>query len=125
MSDRWPVVKHLAAWVWVRLANSFAQLRRAAAAAAANSPEEVQDSHEPQGHPRTRAEQRAPPARQAERRARYEPIAALQTQGMKRIEMAAVRGMAERTVREWLSRGDGPSAGPRKPRAGLLDPSKT
>src|SRR5437870_5447717 len=33
--------------------------------------------------------------------------------------------MAERTVREWLSRGDIPYAGHRKPRARLIDPYKT
>jgi transposase len=125
VSDRWHLVKNLAGCVSVLLAKSFAQFRRAEAAAAANSPEEVQDSHEPQGHPRTRAEKRAQQARQAERRARYEQIAALQTQGMKSIEIAAVMGMAERTVREWLSRGDVPYSGPRKPRAGLIDPYKT
>src|SRR5713101_1939210 len=49
VSDRWHLVKNLAGCVSVLLAKSFAQFRRAAAAAAATSPEEVQDSHEPQG----------------------------------------------------------------------------
>ena len=44
---------------------------------------------------------------------------------MKSAEIAAGVGMAERTVREWLSRGDVPYAGPRKPRSSLLDPYKT
>ncbi len=49
VSDRWHLVKNLAGCVSVLLAKSFAQFRRAEAAAAANSPEEVQDLHEPQG----------------------------------------------------------------------------
>ena len=125
VSDRWHLVKNLVGCVSVLLAESFAQFRRAEAAGTANSLEEEQRSHEPQGHPRTRAEKRGQQARQAERRARYEQITALQNQGMKSAEIAAVMGMAERTIRQWLSRGDVPYAGPRKPRAGLLDPYKT
>jgi len=74
---------------------------------------------------RTQAERRAQQARQAERQARYEQITALQKQGMKSAEMAAVVGMAERTVRHWRERGDIPYAGPRKPRSSPLDPYKT
>lgn len=125
VSDRWHLVKNLAGCVSALLAKSFAQFRRAEPAGAANSPEEVQHSHEPQGHSRTRAEKRVQQARQAERRARYEQITALQTQGMKSAEIAAVMGMAERTVREWLSRGDVPYSGPRKPRSSPLDPYKS
>ncbi len=44
---------------------------------------------------------------------------------MKSAEIAAAVGMAERTVRHWLSRGDIPYAGPRKPRSSPLDPYKT
>jgi transposase len=44
---------------------------------------------------------------------------------MKSAEIAAAVGMAERTVREWLSRGDVPYSRPRKPRSSLLDPYKT
>jgi len=50
---------------------------------------------------------------------------ALQQQGMKSIEIAAHMGMAPRTVREWLDRGDIPYSGSRKPRTGLIDPYKT
>ncbi len=49
-------------------------------------------------------------------------IMALQQQGMKSIEIAAFMGMAPRTVREWLDRGDIPYSGSRKPRARLIDP---
>src|SRR6266566_2712994 len=82
VSDRWHLVKNLAACVSVLLTESLAQLRRAQQAAA-NSPEEEHHSH---SHPRTQAEKRAQQARQAERRARYEQITALQTQGMKSAE---------------------------------------
>jgi DNA-binding transcriptional regulator YiaG len=74
---------------------------------------------------RTRAERRAQQARQAERQARYEQITALQKQGMKSAEIAAVVGMAERTVRHWRERGDIPYSGPRKPRSSPLDPYKS
>ena len=57
--------------------------------------------------------------------ARYEQIIALRQQGMKHTDIAAQVGMAERTVRGWLSRGSIPYAGPRKPRARLIDPYKT
>lgn len=50
---------------------------------------------------------------------------ALQQQGMKSIEIAAHMGMAPRTVRQWLDRGDIPYSGSRKPRASLIDPYKT
>jgi transposase len=125
VSDRWHLVKNLAGCVSVLLAESLAQLRRAETAAAANSQQVEQPSGEPPSHPRTRAERRAQLARQAERRVRYEQITALQNQGMKSAEIAAVVGMAERTVRQWLSRGDVPYSSPRKPRSSLLDPYKT
>jgi transposase len=44
---------------------------------------------------------------------------------MKSVEIAAVVGMAERTVRHWRERGDIPYSGPRKPRSSPLDPYKT
>jgi transposase len=44
---------------------------------------------------------------------------------MKSAEIAAVVGMAERTVRHWRERGDIPYSGPRKPRSSPLDPYKT
>jgi transposase len=124
VSDRWHLVKNLAGCVSVLLTKSLAQLRRVEQAAA-TSPEEEHHSHETHSHPRTQAEKRAQQARQAERRARYEQITALQAQGMKSAEIAAQVGMAERSVREWLSRGDIPYAGPRRQRARLIDPYKT
>ena len=123
VSDRWHLVKNLAGCVSVLLAESLAQLRRAAAAA--NSQQVEQPSGEPPSYRRTRAERRAQQARAAERRVRYEQITALQKQGMKSAEIAADVGMAERTVRQWQERGDVPYAGPRKPRSSSLDSYKT
>ncbi len=125
VSDRWHLTKNLAGCVSMLLAESLAQFRRAAVAAAANSQQVEQPSGEPPSHLRTRAERRAQQARQVERRGRYEQITALQKQGMKSAEIAAIVGMAERTVRGWLGRGDVPYAGPRKPRSSPLDPYKT
>lgn len=124
MSDRWHLVKNLAACVSVQLTQSLTQLRRAEQAEA-NTFDEQQPSPQRQSHPRTRAEKRAQHARQAERTARYEQIMALQQQGMKSIEIADHMGMAPRTVREWLDRGDIPYSGSRKPRTRLIDPYKT
>jgi transposase len=124
VSDRWHLVKNLAACVSVQLAHSLAQMRRAQQAAAANAPQEEQPSYQLHSHPRTQTEQRTQQARQAERLARYEQIIALRQQGMKHTDIAAQVGMAERTVRGWLSRGDIPYTGPRKPRARLIDPYK-
>jgi transposase len=125
VSDRWHLVKNLARCVSVLLASCLAQLRRAETAAEAKSQQEEPLSHKQLGHPRTRAERQAQQARQAERQARYEQITALQNQGMKSAEIAAVVGMAERTVRHWRERGDIPYSGPRKPRSSPLDPYKT
>jgi len=124
VSDRWHLVKNLAGCVSVLLAESLAQLRRAEQAAA-NFPEKKQHLRDSHSHPRTRAEQRTQQAHQAERRARYEQITALFKQGMKSADIAAQTGMTERTVRRWLSRGDIPYAGPRRPRPRLIDPYKT
>jgi transposase len=44
---------------------------------------------------------------------------------MKSVEIAAQIGMAERTVRRWLSRGDIPYSGSRRERAHLIDSYKT
>jgi len=123
VSDRWHLVKNLAACVSVQLAHSLAQLRRAQQAAA-TTPEAEQPSHQLHSHPRTQAEQRTQQARQAERQARYEQIVALRKQGMKYTDIAAQVGMTERTVRGWLSRGDIPYSGPRKQRSRLIDPYK-
>ena len=124
VSDRWHLVKNLAAGVSALLAQSLGKLRRAEQAAA-NIPEEEQHSREPHSHPRTRAEKRTQQARQAERMARSEQIMALQKQGLKSADIATQVGMPERSVREWLSRGDIPYSGPRQERARLIDAYKT
>jgi len=124
VSDRWHLVKNLAACVSVQLTQSLTELRRTEAAATANVEQVEQPSGEPQSHPRTRSERHAQQARQAERSVRYEQMTSLQNQRMKSAEIAAVVGMAERTVRDWLRRGDVPYSGPRKPRPSLLDPYK-
>jgi transposase len=109
----------------MRLASCLTQLRRAEVVAAAGVEQVEQPSGEPPSYQRTQAERHAQQARQAERQARYEQITALQKQGMKSAEIAAVVGMAERTVRHWRERGDIPYSGPRKPRSSPLDPYKT
>ena len=124
VSDRWHLVKNLAGCVAMLLAESLAQFRRAEVAAAANSKLVEPPSGEPPNHLRTRAERRAQQARQGERNIRYEQITALHKQGMKSAEIAAIVGIAERTVRQWLFRGDVPYAGPRKARSSPLDPYK-
>jgi transposase len=101
VSDRWHLVKNLAGCVSVQLAESCAQLRRADTAAAAQGQQVEPLSPKQLGYSRTRAERRAQQARQVERQARHEQITALQKQGMKSAEIAAVVGMAERTVRHW------------------------
>ena len=100
VSDRWHLVKNLAACVSVQLAQSLTQLRRAEQAAA-NAAQEEQHAHEQHSHPRTQAEKHTHQARQAERLARYEQIITLRKQGVKHTDIAAQVGMAERTVREW------------------------
>jgi transposase len=124
VSDRWHLVKNLAACVSVQLAESFTQIRRAEQVAT-NIPEDEQPSREQHSHPRTQAEQRTQQTRQAERIARYEQIVTLRQQGVKNADIAAQVGMSERTVREWLSRGGIPYSGPRRQRARLIDPYKT
>ena len=124
VSDRWHLVKNLATCVSAQLAHSLAQLRRDQQAAAATAPQEEHSSRQLHSHPRTQAEQRTQQARQAERLARYEQIVALRQQGMKYTDIAAHVGMAARTVRGWLSRGDIPYTGPRKQRSRLIDPYK-
>jgi transposase len=126
VSDRWHLVKNLATCVSVQLAHSLAQLRRTqqAEAAAVPAPQEELPSRQLHSHPRTQAEQRTQQARAAERAARYEQIVALRQQGMKYMDIAAQVGMATRTVRGWLRRGDIPYTGPRKQRSRLIDPYK-
>jgi transposase len=123
VSDRWHLVKNLAACVSVQLTQSWGKLRRAEQAAA-NTAEEEQCSRGQQSHPRTRAEKHTQQVRRDERIDRYKQIAALHSQGMKSADIAAQVGMAERTVREWLSRGDIPYSRPRKQRSHLIDPYK-
>jgi len=79
VSDRWHLVKNLAACVSVQLAKTLAQLRRA----------------EERRPAQTQAVQQAQQARQAERMARYEHILELQNQGMKSGEMARTLGMSQ------------------------------
>src|SRR5712691_7392077 len=124
VSDRWHLVKNLAAGVSVQLAQSLAQIRRSEQAKAKTSAEENSPCEE-QRPARTRAVQQAQHARQAERIARYEQMMMRPEQGMKSADIAAQVGMAERTVRGWLSRGGIPYSGPRQERARLIDPYKT
>lgn len=123
VSDRWHLVKNLAACVSVQLTHSLAQLRRAEQAKA----KALDGEHSPseRSHPaRTRAVQPAQQARQDERSARYEHIIRLRKHGMKNADIAAHVGMSERTIRGWLSRGDIPYSGSRQQRARLIDPYK-
>ncbi len=82
VSDRWHLVKNLAACASVQLAQTLAQIRRAEQAKAKASAEEKHLSEE-QRPARTRAVQQAQHARQAERRARYEQMMMLREQGLK------------------------------------------
>ncbi len=125
VSDRWHLVKNLAGCVSVLLTSCLAELLRAETAKEAKEGREEPCPHKQQGHPRTRAERQAQQARQAERQARYQQITALCQQGMKSAEIAAALGMAERTVRHWLSQRGIPYSGARKPRSSPLDPYKT
>ena len=56
---------------------------------------------------------------------RYEQIITLRKQGMKNADIATQMGMAERTVRQWLTRGSIPHSRSRRQRAQLIDPYKT
>jgi transposase len=109
VSDRWHLVKNLAACVSVQLARTFAQLRRAEERRPAQTP----------------AVQQAQQARQAERMARYEHILELQKQGMKSGEMARTLRMSQRTLQRWIATGNIPYARRKRPRARLIDPYKT
>lgn len=124
VSDRWHLVKNLAACVSVQLARGLTQLRRAGQTAT-HAHEEEQISQKQYSHPRTRAEYRTQQVRQAERLARYEHMTTLFKQGAKSADIAAQTGMTERTIRRWLSQGNIPYSGPRKPRPRLIDPYKT
>ena len=106
VSDRWHLVKNLAACVSVQIAKTLAQLRRT-------------DEWRPAQTP---AVQQAQQARQAERMARYEHILELQKHGMKSAEMARTLGMSQRTLQRWIATGTIPYARRKRPRASLLDP---
>jgi len=108
VSDRWHLVKNLAACVSVQLAKTLAQLRRA----------------EERRPAQTQAVQQAQQARQAERMARYEQILALQKQGMKSGEIARTLGMSQRTLQRWIATGTIPYARRKRQRASLIDPYK-
>ncbi len=56
---------------------------------------------------------------------RYEQIITLRKQGMKNADIATQVGMAERTVRQWLTSGSIPHSRARRERARLIDPYKT
>jgi len=109
VSDRWHLVKNLAACVSVQIARTLAQLRRA----------------EERRPAQTQAVQQAQQARQAERTARYEHILELQKQGMKSGEIARTLGMSQRTLQRWIATGNIPYARRRRQRARLIDPYKT
>jgi excisionase family DNA binding protein len=123
VSDRWHLVKNLAACVSVQLAQSLARLRRAETAAAGRN-EQVEEH--PSNRPRpaqTRAIAQAQVARQAERTARYEHIVQLQKQGLTSAEIALQLGVTPRTIQRWIATGTIPSSRPRRQRARLLDAS--
>ncbi len=109
VSDRWHLVKNLAACVSVQLARTLAQLRRA----------------EERRPAQTQAIQQAQQARQAERTARYEQILQLQRQGVKSGAIARTLGMSQRTIQRWIATGTIPYARRKRPRASLIDPYKS
>src|SRR5437763_1285337 len=80
VSDRWHLVKNLAACVSVQLAQSLAELRRAEQVKAQSEKQERGQVSEERHPAQTRAIQHAQLVRQAERMARYEHIVALQKQ---------------------------------------------
>jgi transposase len=106
VSDRWHLLKNLAARVSVQIAKTLAQLRRA----------------EERRPARTQAVQQA---RQAERIARYERILELQKHGMKSGEIARTLGMSQRTLQRWIATGNIPYSRRKRQRASLIDPYKT
>src|SRR6266567_415064 len=108
VSDRWHLVKNLAACVSVQIAKTLAGLRRA----------------EERRPAQTQAVQQAQQARQAERMARYERILELQKHGMKSGEMARTLGMSQRTLQRWIATGNIPYSRRKRQRASLIDPYK-
>ncbi len=109
VSDRWHLVKNLAACVSAQITKTLARLRRV----------------EERSPARTQAIQQVQQDRQAERMARYERILELQKQGMKSGEIAMTLGMSQRTIQRWIATGNVPHSGRRKQRASLIDPYKS
>jgi transposase len=121
VSDRWHLVKNLAACVSVQLAQSLAQLRREETAAAARKEQEEEKPSQLCPPAQTRAIAQAQLARQAERMARYEHILQLQKQGMTSAEIALQLGVTPRTIQRWTATENIPYSRPRKPRVRLLE----
>ncbi len=125
VSDRWHLVKNLAACVSVQLAQSLGKLRRAEQATARSEKQEEGQASEERRPAQTRAVQHAQLARQAERTARYEHIVALQTQGVTSAEIARQLGVTQRTIQRWIATETIPYSRPRRQRPRLIDPYKT
>src|SRR6266852_3484949 len=125
VSDRWHLVKNLAACVSVQLAQSLGKLRRAEQATARSEKQEEGQASEERRPAQTRAVQHAQLARQAERTARYEHIVALQKQGVKIAEIALQLGVTQRTIQRWIATETIPYSRPRRQRPRLIDPYKT
>ena len=123
VSDRWHLVKNLAGYVSVVLAQHLAQLRRTEVAAVRS--EQVEQLPSKRQRPaQRRAIAQAQHARQTERMARYEHILNLQKRGLNSAEMALQLGVTQRTIQRWLATRTIPFSGPRKQRARLVDPYK-
>ena len=125
VSDRWHLVKNLAACVSVQLAQSLAELRRAEQVQAQSEKQERGQVSEERHPAQTRAIQHAQLVRQAERMARYEHIVALQKQGVKIAEIALQLGVTQRTIQRWIATETIPYSRPRRQRPRLIDPYKT
>src|SRR5438132_3203942 len=125
VSDRWHLVKNLAACVSVQLAQSLAELRRAEQVKAQSEKQERGQVPEERHPAQTRAIQHAQLVRQAERMARYEHIVALQKQGVKIAEIALQLGVTQRTIQRWIATETIPYSRPGRQRPRLIDPYKT
>src|SRR5438552_1004040 len=125
VSDRWHLVKNLAACVSVQLAHSLAQLRRAEQTIVRSGKQETRLASAERRPARTRAVQHAQQTRQTERTARHEQIMALQQEGVKHAEIALQLGVTQRTIQRWIATGTIPYSGLRKQRPRLIDPYKT
>lgn len=123
VSDRWHLTKNLAHCVSVLLAQCLTELRRARPVTSTLEEGSKQPPEE-RSPTKTRTVQRAQQARKAERLERYDSIIALRGQGMRLADIAVRMGMPERTIRQWLTRGDTPYSRPRLERARFIDPYK-